>query len=78
VLQKVKEASRIVSTLNGNIKRKVLKDMAKSLIENSKRIIEENKKDLAFAKENNLTSALIDRLYLDEKRIESMANALTD
>ena len=47
-------------------------------IENSQKIIEENKKDLAFAKENNLTSALIDRLYLDEKRIESMAKALTD
>ena len=78
VLQKVKEASRIVSTLNGDIKRKVLKEMANSLIENTQRIIEENKKDLAFAKENNLTSALIDRLFLDEKRIESMAKALTD
>ena len=78
VLQKVKEASRIVSTLNGNVKRKVLKDMANNLIENSQKIIEENKKDLAFAKENNLTSALIDRLYLDEKRIESMAKALID
>ena len=78
VLQKVKEASRIVSTLNGDVKRKVLKEMANSLIENTQRIIEENKKDLAFAKENNLTSALIDRLFLDEKRIESMAKALTD
>ena len=78
VLQKVKEASRIVSTLNGDIKRKVLKEMANSLIENTQRIIEENKKDLAFAKENNLTSALIDRLFLDEKRIKSMAKALTD
>ena len=78
VLQKVKEASRIVSTLNGDVKRKVLKEMANSLIENTQRIIEENKKDLAFAKENNLTSALIDRLFLDEKRIKSMAKALTD
>ena len=78
VLQKVKEASRIVATLNGDIKRKVLKEMANSLIENTQRIIEENKKDLAFAKENNLTSALIDRLFLDEKRIKSMAKALTD
>ena len=78
VLQKVKEASRITATLTGEIKRKVLKEMADALEKNSFKIISENKKDLDYAKENNLSSALIDRLYLDEKRISSMADALRD
>jgi len=78
VLQKVKDASRVVSMLNGNIKRKVLKEMADALNENSAKIIEENKKDLEYAKNANLSDALIDRLLLDEKRIDAMANALKD
>jgi glutamate-5-semialdehyde dehydrogenase len=78
VLQKVKEALRVVSTLKGEVKRKVLKEMAKALIDNSKTIINENKKDLEYAKEANLSSALIDRLLLDEKRVSSMAKALED
>ncbi|GAB6073422.1 glutamate-5-semialdehyde dehydrogenase [Nautilia lithotrophica] len=78
VLQKVKEASRTTATLTGEIKRKVLKEMADALEKNSFKIISENKKDLDYAKNNNLSSALIDRLYLDEKRISSMADALRD
>lgn len=78
VLQKVKEASRVTATLTGDVKRKVLNEMAEALIENAAEIIEENKKDLEFAKSNNLSSALIDRLLLDEKRVNSMAEALKD
>jgi len=78
VLKKVKESSRVVATLNGDIKRKVLNEMAQALIDNSNTIIEENKKDLEYAKNANLSSALIDRLLLNEKRIESMAKALND
>jgi len=78
VLQKVKEASRIIATLKGEIKRKVLKEMADALQNSAEIIINENAKDLNYAKENNLSSALIDRLYLDEKRIASMADALRD
>ena len=78
VLQKVKEASRVTATLKGEVKRKVLKEMAESLEKNASVIINENKKDLDFAEKNNLSAALIDRLFLDEKRISSMANALRD
>ncbi len=78
VLQKVKEASRVTATLKGEVKRKVLKEMADALEKNASVIINENKKDLDFAEKNNLSAALIDRLFLDEKRISSMANALRD
>jgi predicted regulator of amino acid metabolism with ACT domain len=78
VLQKVKEASRIVATLQGSVKRKVLNEMADMLEKNQNEIIEANKKDLEYAKNANLSSALIDRLLLNENRIKSMAEALRD
>ena len=78
MLQNVKEASRIIAGLKGEEKRAVLNEMAKSLEKNVFEIIEENKKDMEYAKSINLNSALMDRLFLDEKRIKSMADALRD
>jgi len=78
LLQSVKEASRVAATLKGEVKRKLLKEMAKNLLKAKDSIIEANKKDLEYAKENNLSSALIDRLLLNDKRIEDMAKALED
>ena len=78
MLQKVKEASRILATLKSGIKRKVLNEMADMLEKNANEIIKANEKDLEYAKSANLSSALIDRLLLNEKRIKSMADALRD
>jgi glutamate-5-semialdehyde dehydrogenase len=78
MLQKVKESSRIVSTLKGGIKDKILLEMADNLEKETNKIIEENKKDLEYAKKANLSSALVDRLLLNETRIKSMANALRE
>jgi glutamate-5-semialdehyde dehydrogenase len=41
-----------------------------------KEILAENAKDMAYAKEKNLDAAMMDRLKLDEKRIEAMAATL--
>lgn len=78
ILQKVKLASKVVASLKAETKRKVLKEMANALIKNSSYIINENAKDLEYAKKENLSSALIDRLLLNEKRVEDMAKALED
>ena len=77
-LKDAKDASGIASTLSGAIKNKVLNDMADSLLENISRIENENKKDIESGKENNLSSALIDRLLLNETRISDMATAIRD
>ncbi len=71
-----KEASRIISTLSGAKKNDVLKQMAKALIDNIKIIEDENKKDIKDGKKNNLSSALMDRLLLNETRINGMADAI--
>jgi glutamate-5-semialdehyde dehydrogenase len=76
--QKAKEASSTIANLPSKIKTKVLKEFAQALRENSKTIQEENKKDLDYAKENNLSSAMIDRLLLDDKRVEAMAKSIDE
>ena len=78
ILKSVKEASYEIANLKGEIKRKVLNEMAERLEKYSDSIIEANKKYLEYAKEANLSEALIDRLLLNEDRIKSMADSLRD
>lgn len=77
-LQKAKESSAILSTLSGDIKNKVLLDMADALISNSDLIEIENKLDMKSGEENDLSSALMDRLFLDKNRIQGMATAIKE
>jgi glutamate-5-semialdehyde dehydrogenase len=78
MLQKVKESSKIAASLDGATKNRVLKEMADKLQNSAEIIIKENEKDLEYAKEINLSSSMVDRLLLNETRINSMANALRD
>ena len=78
VLQKVKKASKMVATLKGGLKDRILLEMADALENGTKTIIKENKKDIKYAKANNISEALIDRLLLNETRIKSMATALRE
>ncbi|MGJ0321935.1 glutamate-5-semialdehyde dehydrogenase [Aliarcobacter cryaerophilus] len=75
-LQKAKESSRVVATLSTAIKNKTLLEFADALEENSCFIIEENIKDMKLARELDLSSAMQDRLYLNDGRIQDMANAI--
>ncbi|MEA2051116.1 MAG: glutamate-5-semialdehyde dehydrogenase [Campylobacterota bacterium] len=77
-LKKAKESSRIISQLSSNEKNKILLKMAQALRDNNEIIIKENKKDMSAADLNNLSSALKDRLLLDEKRINAMAIAIEE
>lgn len=77
-LEHAKSASRIIATLDPKSKIAVLNDMANTLISNASFIMEENKKDIDEAHTNNLSSALIDRLLLNEIRIEQMATAIKE
>src|SRR5574344_2735391 len=75
-LQKAKQSSRVVATLSTAIKNKTLLEFADALEENSCFIIEENIKDMKLARELDLSSAMQDRLYLNDGRIQEMANAI--
>ena len=77
-LKDAANASKIIATLSGEIKNKVLNKMADALIENITYIEEENKKDISDGELNNLSSALMDRLLLNEDRINGMATAIKE
>jgi len=77
-LKESKKASGLVSTLGGDIKNKALHAMADALIKNSEFIIKENEKDINAGEQNNLSSALMDRLLLNEDRVKAMATAIRD
>jgi glutamate-5-semialdehyde dehydrogenase len=77
-LKKARSSSQIISTLSGKTRNEVLLQMSEALIKHIDQILEANKKDMLYAQQNNLSSALIDRLFLDETRVENMAVAIKD
>ena len=77
-LEKAKRASRIVATLEPRVKVSLLNQMAEALERNGEKICEENAKDLLEAHNNALPASMIDRLLLNEKRIQEMATAIRE
>lgn len=77
-LEKAKNASRIVATMSGSERNRILREMAKALRSNTARIVEANMIDMRKADEENLASSLKERLFLDEKRIDAMAIAIEE
>ena len=77
-LEDAKLASHVLATLSSKRKIAILQQMAAILEHNHERIIVENQKDLELAHKNNLSSALIDRLLLNPKRIDAMATAIRE
>lgn len=77
-LQKAKDAGRIVVTLDAGTKARALKNMAEALRQNKSTILAANKKDMDYAKEAELSTAIIDRLELNDKRLEVMATAIDE
>lgn len=73
---KAKAASRYLAKLDAKKKNEALVVVADALVHNAEFIINENKKDIKIAKANNMKPALLDRLSLNEKRIEGMAEGL--
>ncbi len=71
-----KKAERVLMTAPLVLRDKALKEIAASLREKTDFIIGENKKDIEAAKENGMSSSMLDRLSLDTERIESIAKAV--
>jgi glutamate-5-semialdehyde dehydrogenase len=73
-----RHASRAIAKLSSTEKNALLMDMAAALIAHSDHLIEENAKDLAAAEIKGISSAMLDRLMLDETRIQAMADGLLE
>ena len=70
-------ASRALSNLTTDQKNKILLAMADGILSDADQIISANAIDLDNAVNNNLTNSMIDRLRLDQKRIEAIANGIS-
>lgn len=71
-----KQVTGKLNTLTTEQKNHALRTMADALIKHQADIIAANEKDLQNGRENGLTSALLDRLALNEDRIAGMAEGL--
>lgn len=71
-----KQASVIMNRMTVNEKNAGLSAVAKALVANASQIIAANDKDIAEAKKNQMSEALLDRLRLTEERIEGMAEGI--
>ncbi len=77
-LTRAKASAQTIATLDGKTKNRVLNEMAEALLANSSTIIEANKKDMEAGEKNKLESALLDRLLLNQERVEAIANSLRE
>ena len=75
--RQAKEASRYVSQLSTSSKNNILCSAAENLLKNKDTILKANELDIKENKDK-LNSATLDRLILDEKRIESISNGLEE
>ncbi|HVU08254.1 MAG TPA: glutamate-5-semialdehyde dehydrogenase [Verrucomicrobiae bacterium] len=73
-----KAASRELAKLSTHEKNDCLLAMAEALEKNSSAIKEANARDMEIGAKLNLSSAMLDRLKLDDKRISAMAKGLRE
>ena len=74
--QRAKDASAELAFASANQKQKALENAANCIWDKRKDILSENNNDLIFAKDKDLSDAMIDRLLLDETRIQAMVDGL--
>ena len=75
--QRAQKAARLLARLSSDQKNDALREMARQLRLHKASILKANHKDIEEAS-THLTKAKIDRLALDESRIEAMASGLED
>ncbi|MBI1858925.1 MAG: hypothetical protein HYR97_07440 [Candidatus Melainabacteria bacterium] len=75
-LKKAKSASRKLATKSNKDRSQALDLINKELLNSKDEILKANVKDIEEGKKNNLTSTLLDRLMLNEKRLLSMSESL--
>lgn len=78
ICQKAKAASVEMAKLSADSKNTALCRMANAIEANAAKILAANKTDVEAAKAKGLKAALLDRLALDEKKIQSMAKDMRE
>ncbi|MCO1338440.1 glutamate-5-semialdehyde dehydrogenase [Kocuria polaris] len=75
---RARAASRVLAQANRDHKDRALRAIGETLDSNRPAILEGNKKDLDRGEANGTSQALLDRLRLDDERIDGLISALED
>jgi glutamate-5-semialdehyde dehydrogenase len=78
IVEKARKAARWLGVLSTTEKNRILLAMAEGIKSEADRIKKANAEDVARAKKNGKNSAFIDRLKLDDKRIDSICSMIKD
>jgi len=78
IAKNARQAASAVANLSSAEKDEALIEMAEQLIHHTDYLIEENEKDVEYARRKGLSKAMIDRLTLDENVIRAMARGLEE
>lgn len=73
--QRAVQAKGKIASASTDEKNAVLIKIVEVLRKNTDKILEENQKDIADARDNGITETMVDRLRLTEERIEGIADA---
>ncbi|MDA8104434.1 MAG: glutamate-5-semialdehyde dehydrogenase [Nitrospiraceae bacterium] len=73
-----KEGARSLAKASSKQKNVALIKMAEALQKRAKELLRENAKDIAYAEKKGLSKAMIDRLTLNDKRIQEMSQGLVE
>ncbi len=76
--QGAREASRHLAVLSSTVKDRALRAMADALLSEEALLLRENQHDLQQAQGQGLDTALVERLTLNRKRIQEMAQSLRE
>lgn len=78
ISEDARQASLAMARLSSDVKNAMLLKMAAALEAGVEQLVSENHKDLETGRMKGLSAAMLDRLMLDQKRIEVVANALRE
>jgi glutamate-5-semialdehyde dehydrogenase len=76
IAERAKTAALKLTHLSSDEKNSALEKMASALEDNGPRILEANRKDLEFARQENIPGPLFARLVVDEEKVKSMARGI--
>ena len=76
IAKRARSASLSLTGASEKEKNQALEAIAQGLESNRKTLLQENKRDLNAAEDNGLSPAMVDRLKLDDTRIDAMAKGV--
>ena len=76
--ERAREAASVIARLDGDARRRLIERMADALSERRAEVMAANAEDMERGRANGLGDAVLDRLKLDDARIDSMAQGLRE